>query len=681
MANATYRPEIDGLRAVAIIPVVLFHAGVATLGGGFTGVDIFFVISGFLITGILFRELLSDGRIDILGFYARRVARLFPSLLLVVAVTLIAGTFLLSPALFEVHSLAKSAIASLGFVANFYFIADVGDYFAADTRGLPLLHMWSLAVEEQYYMAWPAILLLAGILSRRFGNLRTFCLGGIIAVTVTSMIYAAWLTPLDKIAAFYLPFSRVWELGIGSGVALIERRPTKMHSTLSGIGGIVLVIFSIIFVREGSGFPFPMAVLPVLGTALILWSGQGADPGPASKLLGFAALRSVGTVSYAWYLWHWPFLAFAHLLTLGQASLQFKLSLALVSLVISYVTVNIFESKIRFGIARRARPKSVVAVGAAASVLLISLAGGIYVLARNGVLLGDERIAAAFNDRPVKQQTCLLRDFAVDGHIPDACLVAGAQPAVLLWGDSQASQWAPAIDAWQRSHSEWRVEQITLAACPPLVGLTPTDPSGLQGKPYDACKRINDIAIDRLNLKRPLVVVLGGNWLPRSGIGGPGIRQYFEARRGTGANSLKYFEIGLDRTLGLLREKSIPVAIVLQSPVQGVIPAACVQRRGPTHCFISYPDFRREAEVVNAVILRVANRHPGTRIFDPTTVLCNKRTCNAEIDGKIAYFDGDHVAASTAESKRSMQQWAPLITPLTAGVAPHARGASRRLEF
>lgn len=674
MIATRHRPDIDGLRAVAVVPVVLFHCGLAGFGGGFVGVDIFFTISGFLITGILFRRLSVEGRIEILEFYARRVARLFPSLLLVVVVTLLMGVLLLSTALFEVQSLTKSAVAGLGFFANFYFWVTTSDYFAADASDLPLLHLWSLAVEEQYYLVWPFVMMLSASVSQRSGRLRHFSLAAVGAITIGSLACSAWLTSSNVTEAFYLPFSRFWELGIGSAVALLTRRPTALETAVSGSIGISLLVLAIVAIRQDFGFPFPMALLPVLGTALILWSGQADHPNLVARLLAISPLRSIGNVSYAWYLWHWPLLAFAHILTFGTASLALKLGLALGSLALSYATVRLFENPLRLGFPRRATPKAVVMVGAAASLSVMVMAGGCYTLSRTGVFHDDVRIAASFNDRPARQQICLLKDFGTNGHIASDCLAPASQPTVFLWGDSHADQWSPAVEQWARSQPGWKVEQVTLAACPPLIGLTPTHPVGAEGTPYDACKRIDDAALNRLALNRPTVAVLGGNWLPRAGIARTGIRQYFESYRGNAASSLKYFEIGLEHTLAQLQARRIPALVVLQSPYQSFIPAACVERRGSAGCFIDYTAFERDAEKVNSVIRRIVLRHDNSRTLDPTRVLCAGARCDSEIDGRIAYFDAEHVAASMAASARSMREWRPLLTSLAkAAMAPYRR--------
>ncbi len=666
MARTAYRADIDGLRALAIAPVVLFHSGWSAIAGGFTGVDIFFVVSGFLITGILFRELVENGRIDIVGFYARRVARILPSLILVVCATLVAGALLLSPALFEIQSLTKSAFASLSFSANIYFFGITNSYFAENGHALPLLHTWSLAVEEQYYVVWPLVMIFSGCVGGKLGNRRACCLVAVLAITAISMAVCAWLTPTNVSAAFFLPVTRGWELGLGSALALAKRRPQYLEAMGSGLVGVMLIVIGFLVVREGNGFPFPMALLPTLGTTLLIWAGQGQGTNPVSRLLALPPLVSVGRVSYAWYLWHWPLLSFAYVLTLGQASLALELALAAISLGLSYLTVSLVENPIRFGLTKRVPAQIVVLSGIVASMVVMSLAGGIYAGARFGLLPGDTRIAAAFSDRPVRQSTCLLLYFPAKAEIPQTCLYAQDKPTLLLWGDSYAAQWAPALEVWQRNHAGWGVEQVTLAACPPLMGLMPTDPNGAAGAPYEACGRINNAMSARLEMiARPTIAVLGGDWLARAGTEQPGkTLQYFDAAAHDPATSIQLFEQGLDHTLGLLERHGIPAILVLQSPVPGTpgfTPAACVQRLGAQNCYITQSEFEQKAAAVNSAIYRVARRHRDAKILDPVVILCRTGRCDAMIDGRIAYFDDHHVAASLSASQRAAAHWQPLL--------------------
>lgn len=676
MEARRYRPDIDGLRTIAIVPVVLFHAGLPGLGGGFAGVDVFFVISGFLITGILHKELAARNTIDILSFYARRVARIFPALVLVSAATLLCGAVLLSSALFEVQALTKSVIASLGFVANFYFLNATSDYFATDAENFPFLHMWSLAVEEQYYLLWPIVMIMSAKIGRLYYDLQARLLFAIILITAISLCFSAYLTPIHPSRAFYLPFTRAWELGCGSALALLRfdaRSQSGMREMLARLAapcGLLLVFAGFVVIREGPGFPFPLSLLTIIGTMLMIWGGEAAPEGSVTRLLGSRPLVSVGRVSYAWYLWHWPLLSFAHILTLGEASPMLRCGLVVASLALSYATMYLVENPIRFGVARRSRPVVVVLGGMAASLLTIGLAGAIYLGSRTGLLGDDPRIAAAASDIPPRQHACLIgNDAAAPARLSPACLTDNDGPRIILWGDSHANQWAPVLDAWARAGRHWGVEQATMEACPPLPGTTPTDIQAAPFHAYTACRTFNDVTWKHIEqtASRKRIVVLAANWLFRAAIpfldkkgGGERIESFDMSARDTIA-SLHVLESGLEAVLSTFDRARTPVIVVLQSPVMKLPPAACVQRLGAKQCAISEASFAREASLVNDVIRRIVARHAKAAIINPEDILCGKGTCPAELDGHIAYHDLGHIAASTARSRRSLSYWTPVL--------------------
>ncbi|MES2042848.1 MAG: acyltransferase family protein [Pseudomonadota bacterium] len=674
MEARRYRPDIDGLRTIAIVPVVLFHAGIPGLGGGFAGVDVFFVISGFLITGILYRELASRNTIDILSFYARRIARIFPALILVSAVTLLAGALFLSSALFEVQSLTKSVIASLAFIANFYFLNATSDYFATDAQNFPFLHMWSLAVEEQYYVIWPILMMISAKFASTYHSLRTRLLLVIFLISIISLVLCAYLNPVHPAQAFYLPFPRAWELGCGSALALLpdryfEASARQALARLAAPCGLLFVLAGFVVIREGPGFPFPLSLLTIVGTMLMIWGGTAAPEGAVSRLLGTKPFVSIGRVSYAWYLWHWPLLSFAHILTLGEASPVLRYGLVAASLALSYVTMYAVEIPVRFGAARRSRPLAVILTGLSASALTVGLAGGIYLGARMGLLDSDPRIAAAVADVPPRQDACLVSNGSSPIALSAACLVDRDGPRIVLWGDSHANQWAPALDAWALAKRNWRVEQVTMESCPPLPDTTPTNIQGGPFQPYTSCRHFNDLVRRHLEgtASRKRIIVLSANWFFRAAIpfldkkgGGRRIESFDMSARDTRA-SLHIMERRLDEVLSAFERANTPVIVVLQSPVLKLPPAACVQRLGAGHCGISEADFARDAAVVNPTIRAVAARHKQTMLLNPEDILCGAGTCPAEIGGRIAYRDLGHIAASTARSRRSMSYWTPLL--------------------
>lgn len=676
METRGYRPDIDGLRTIAIVPVVLFHAGIPGLGGGFAGVDVFFVISGFLITGILHKELSTRYTIDILSFYARRVARIFPALIVVSAATLLFGALLLSSALFEVQSLTKSVIASLAFVANFYFLSATSDYFATDVQNFPFLHMWSLAVEEQYYLIWPVVMIISAKAGNLSYSLRARLLFAVILISIASLCLCAYLTPLHPAQAFYLPFTRAWELGCGSALALLRsdtRFPFGVGKALARLAapcGLLLVLAGFVIIREGPGFPFPLSLLTVVGTMLMIRGGDAAPAGAVTRLLGTKPFVSIGRVSYAWYLWHWPLLSFAHILTLGEASAALRYGLVIASLILSYLTMYAVENPLRFGAARKYRPVVVIVTGLSASALAIALAGAIYLGSKVGLLGEDPRIAATVTDLSPRQGTCLIsQNASAPAGLTPACLADRDGPRIVLWGDSHANQWGPALDAWAGGNRNWNIEQVTMEACPPLPDTTPTDIQAGPFQPYTSCRHFNAMVWHHLQqtASQKRIVVLAANWLFRAAIpffdkkgGGRRIESFDMSARDTRA-SLHIMESRLDDVLSAFERANTPVIVVLQSPVLKLPPAACVQRLGASHCGISEGAFASDAAVVNRIIREVAARHRQTMLLNPEDILCRAGTCPAELGGRIAYRDLGHIAASAARSPQSMSYWTPLL--------------------
>lgn len=602
-----YRADIDGLRAVAVVLVVLFHAGLTGLGGGFVGVDVFFVISGYLITGILFDELKATGRISLLGFYARRVARIVPTLVLVTCATLAAGVLLLSSTLFEVHSLAKSAAATLLFAANFYFLSATTGYFAEDAGEQPLLHTWSLGIEEQFYLAWPMLLIAAARLGRGGGGaFRTRCLIAVGLITIASLAHCAWLNPTRPALAFFLPTTRFWELGIGSMLALGEGRLARAGlGSAAAVVGLAAVVLSALLAREDTGFPLPWAVAPVLGTALIIVANAQAPSGPVARLLAARPLVSLGKVSYAWYLWHWPPLAFAQILTLGAPPPLWRAAAVAASLMAAYLTVAVYELPLRRRL--RAMPPLRAVLGGAAALGL----------------------------------------------------------AFVLWGDSHADQWAPALQRWSESRAGWRLERLTRQACPPLVGLSPMHAAkGLQGAD-PTCRPFNDFAVSRLGGGAPTVVVLAANWAPRAGLGAfPANRpsdRYFDSAAGSVRDSVQALEGGLRATLEALAEHRVPAVIVLQSPYWEWQPAKCLARRPEADCAVAETAFRERVAIVNDAIVRVAASFPQARVVNPADFLCERGRCSGRVAGRVGYYDEAHVAASVASGPAAMRVWRPAL--------------------
>src|SRR5687768_9708620 len=299
-----FRPDLEGLRAIAVLLVLLYHAGVAAFGGGYVGVDVFFVLSGFLITGLIVRELEATGSIGLAAFYARRARRLLPAAALALAVTVIASAILL-PSL-RVGDVAVDAAAAALYVSNIRFAVQATDYLQASQAPSPLLHYWSLGVEEQFYLFWPALLLLATRLG--WGSIpRLALMVGV--VSAGSFVLSLVLTQVSAPWAFYSLPTRAWELGIGALIALAALRSVALPpsaAVASGIAGVAMIVAAGTFIDTSTPFPGTAALLPTAGAGLVIVAGLGTRLPVPSRILTVAPLRWLGRISYSLYLWHWP---------------------------------------------------------------------------------------------------------------------------------------------------------------------------------------------------------------------------------------------------------------------------------------------------------------------------------------------------------------------------------------
>ena len=298
MTAIRHRDDIEGLRAVAIVPILLFHAGVSALAGGFVGVDIFFVISGYLITSIVLKDIAAD-KFSLASFYRRRIVRIFPALFAMLIVVLGWSAMRLLPVEFE--RLAHSAMAAMGFAANIYFWR-ISDYFSPDAELMPLLHTWSLGVEEQFYVVYPLFILL--LMRWKPGALKP-----LLPALALGSLLLGWLVAMrSPIGAFYLFPTRAWELLLGASLAagVFPRIAAPLARQGLALAGAGLIVAGVLLVRPGSAFPVPWALLPCVGTALLIGYGEASAIG---RLLSFAPIRYVGRISYSVYLWHWPIIA------------------------------------------------------------------------------------------------------------------------------------------------------------------------------------------------------------------------------------------------------------------------------------------------------------------------------------------------------------------------------------
>lgn len=469
-----YRADIQGLRALAIVPVVIYHAMPAVAPGGFVGVDVFFVISGFLITRILMREL-ETGKFSITRFYERRVRRLFPALYLVLTLTTLGGYVLLPPdALID---LGKSIGATAAFVSNLYFWRSSG-YFDAASDLKPLLHTWSLAVEEQFYLLFPIFLfVLHRFLRRHLGLALWVCAAASLALA----IWQAGARPLD---GFYLPLGRAYELLIGAIVAaapLPAIRNTRLADALS-LAGIAMIVTSIVLFHDGMRFPGAAALLPCIGSALILHLGADRTP-LGGRILSQPILVFFGAISYSLYLWHWPVLVYARYAALGEPSGWVIAALVAVSVAGSWLSWRFVEQPFLHGRRHGWWP---FALGGSAMAAAFAVAGLLFVthgLPGRFKAQAQANLAAA-NDYNPRRAEC-----HANGHriaYADNCVfgAAGVAPDSAIWGDSLGAELA--VGLGERAAAKGgSVMQITASSCPPALDLNPPGAGDCAGHSRD----------------------------------------------------------------------------------------------------------------------------------------------------------------------------------------------------
>lgn len=489
LPSSQYRPDVDGLRAIAVMLVLNFHAFPGALPGGFIGVDVFFVISGFLITGIIAREL-DLGRFSLIDFYVRRIRRIFPALIVVLAATLVLGWLWMLPAPFA--QLGGDIFASAAFFANIALLLQSG-YFDVESAKKPLLHLWSLGIEEQFYLAWPLLLMLAVRLRL---SLLTVALG----LGIGSFLLNLALIGPDPVVTFYLPFTRAFELLTGAVLACGWSRVNQASgasNVRAGIG-VVLIVVAAGVLDSVSTFPGWWALLPVVGTALLLSA-------PAAwvnrVVLASPPLVWIGLISYPLYLWHWPLLVFMAAIKFGPLSLPERELILLASALLAWLTYRFIETPFRLGVPSL---RKIFALGS--GMVLIAVAGGAIVYGRGLDFRLPAEIRAIANvptqNARWRFHQCLL-DLSVETSFADDCIDRGRRPLVMVWGDSTAAALIPGLRKAQETRN-FAIAQFTSSSCIPILN------ADIAGAPN--CRAINDKVIGFAREIRPDIVVLHGAW-------------------------------------------------------------------------------------------------------------------------------------------------------------------------
>jgi peptidoglycan/LPS O-acetylase OafA/YrhL len=708
-AQTGFRPDIEGLRAVAVVAVVLFHADVPGVGGGFVGVDVFFVISGFLITGLLWREVSTAGTVRLRRFYGARARRLLPASATVGVITAIGSAVLLPP--LQARSVMGDGIASALYVSNYRFILQGVDYLAATLPPSPFQHYWSLGVEEQFYLVWPALIIgTAWLIRRARRRTRAHATSSehpylVVLALVAAMSFAMSLAAtyvMPPVAFFSLP-TRAWQLAVGGLVALTAgqwRRLPALPAAIAGWAGLALILLACTLLGTTTPYPGVAALLPVLGTVLVIGAGCAVPTLGAGRVLAWSPMRAIGRVSYSWYLWHWPVLLLAPPLLGHPLGLAARLAAALVSGGLAVLTLRFIENPLRFAAPiRRSALGSLLLGGVATAVavcvgvaLLVALptpvgrgapAAALTVTAAppptaDNIDAYDAAVRQAFAqvqaavaasaelkavpsnlDPPLADAAAELKAIYLYGCLRSVFQVGQPECAtgdtastttVALVGDSHAAMWAPTFQqvAAQR---RWRLETLGKAACPPM---NLPDRNTLR-RLVEHCEQWRGQIIARLRAEHPRLVVVsmwrgygpGYGSIPDFGSYDPAwidsLTRLVQQLRGIGAKVL---------VLGPIPAPHFVVPVCLSGHLDDA--TACSP---PKSMAVNESGIAAES---------AATKAGGGQYADLTELFCTADRCPVIVGNTLVYLDWTHL---TVEYARAL---APVVGALADGAL--ARG-------
>jgi peptidoglycan/LPS O-acetylase OafA/YrhL len=636
MAHIRYRPEIDGLRAIAVVSVLFYHAEFASLPGGFMGVDIFFVISGFLITSFIVKDL-SAGTFSFSGFWERRARRILPPLFVVVAGTLAAGWLILLH--IDLRQLGNEMASQSLFSSNFLFTKQ-GGYFDRASDLKPLLHTWSLAVEEQFYLFFPLFLFL---ISRYLKPALSLVLW---TATLLSLVLALICVEISQRYAFYLLPFRGWELLAGALIAVgaVPDRVSASTREIVSFVGVGLLIASLFFYDKSFLFPGYVALLPVIGTAAIIWSNTGHVT-RVGKCLSWGPVTAIGLISYSLYLWHWPVLVLSRYAAAPYVDFSWWIRLGCVGacVLLAIATWYFVEQPVR----KKTILKSTRSIYLTSFAGLVLMGGsGLALVYSNGMpqRFGD-RIAGYAGgiddinpDRERCDQPSVERILA--GDVCQTNLAAGPA-SFALWGDSHGDAIAPAfVEASTRSNLNGYI--LTARGCPPILG---TENSDVVYR-Y-TCKEQNDAFFDLIKRQRIKRVYLAGYWSSVLREGGKIVRVGDDWKTAYDARYDNWKMAALARTIDKLREQNVDVFVLIDIPTATVDPPrmlAMQEFAGIDQKYALPVAGYHQGLASGIYAFREKYGEKGVTFVDPAALLCDTTTCRTEAEGRSLYYDKTHLS-------------------------------------
>ena len=667
----TFRTDIQGMRAVAVLAVLAYHVWPGALPGGYVGVDVFFVISGFLITGLLVREFERSGTIRLRDFYARRIRRLLPAASLTLVAVAIAAWIWSSPS--EWGDLAEELVASALYVENWQLVQRSVDYLAQDAAPSPVQHYWSLSVEEQFYILWPLLMLASGVLARHRGwPIRRTFLIALLAVTLASLGYGVHMSFADPAPGYFLTTTRIWELGVG-GLLAIALRPGRPRSprwvrTVAGWLGLAAIATACWTLSSAVPFPGSAALLPTLGAVALLFARSGVDV-PLGRLLASRPMQYFGGISYSLYLWHWPIVVFYPLVS-GRdvATWPDGLVVVAVSVAAAHASQRFVEERFRHSRPGESKRPYLIAAGLTATRVLmagsLNFAGDRQIEAQIGPTAaagteaqhpGARVIATGEPDRfpDIVPEPDIARADRGPAYHPDGtsdCIASSesvrlgfchygnedADTTIVIIGDSHAVHWLPALELAAESE-DWRVVGVTKSSCAFTATLTQYS-SAEGGRDFTECQEWGRAALDWLLSEEPDLVIISHS--QRQSV--PGL---------TVEASHELIAEGVTAYVDELESAGIRVAAIQQTPWQEEDVPTCMARPGASVAECS----SSEEVATTSSSLQVAAEHdPYLRSIDLQRYFCFDDRCPVAIGGVLVYRDKHHLTATYARTMAPM---------------------------
>ena len=634
--SINYRADIDGLRAISVISVIGFHTFPNNVKAGFIGVDIFFVISGYLISRIIFEQIELNS-FSFFDFYKRRIRRIFPALIFVLSACFIFGWFTLFP--IEFQQLGKHIAGSAGFISNFILWNEAG-YFDNEANTKPLLHIWSLGIEEQFYIFWPLIIWI--IYKTRINFfLIIFILIGF------SFVFNIFSAENDKVATFYSPITRFWELLVGSLLAWLKLKSNYLHLNIStknllSFFGIIFIIYAFIAIDNNSIYPGFLGILPVFGAFLIMSAGPEA-------LFNRLVLSNkiavwIGLISFPLYLWHWPLISFARIIQSDFPNENYRVVAIILSIVLSWLTFKYIEKPIR-----SKTNSNLIPITLLTSMFIIGLIG-LFSYLNKGVPsrsyisnFNEENFKMAFlfpEDDEIKHQNC-MNTYDLKNNIRYCNLSSSKKPKIAIIGDSHARAMYDGLAYVLKNKGEG-----VLNLGGRLFLDIKTYPKG-EKKEIEVYK--GGIEATKFVIKEPsiktIIMVSKGHYLTDTRwifklISDPNI-----------TDRSKIWEIGMRKTLDSALKNNKQVIFVIDNPNLKFDPKQCLAGRPLSRnlsikqsCTILRSTYEKESKIYRDLVLSVLNDYPEVKIFDTSKYLCDDVSCYGMKDGKILYRDQDHLS-------------------------------------